>query len=700
MRIVIDMQGAQTINRFREEGRNSLSLALAMSRNAGEHEIWLALNGAFPESVFAIRHAFNELIPQERIRVFEVPAPVAEAARTNAWRTRAAEIIREHYLQQLKPDVVHVSSLFEGYEDDAVASVGVFASGLCTAVTLYDQIPLLNQRDDLNNDIRREYYLRKVGYLKNADLIFAISEATRSAAIEALQLPPSQVVNISTVADGVVLSDAIFDPDAPQAIAEKIALALSDQSLRAHDLNQVKNFSWDECARRAINALEILAQAKRTALISTEEVETISELVGSIAEINNARRPTDYDLVRVADCLAFNTGHAGPKQLLLDISEMVKRDAKAGIQRVVRSLLRGFIVNPPQDTEVRPIYFDGTCYKYASAYTASFMGKPSQEVADEIVDFCQDDIYLALDLNPSMTAAVHDFHMHLQCRGIKLYFIVYDILLVQHPEWWPVWTSVIFEAWLQSISKVASGLICISASVAEEVRAWLAQNPPQRLSGPQVSSFHLGADVENSLPSKGMPEGAQEVLAALSVKPSFLMVGTIEPRKAHAQVLAAFDLLWGQDIDVNLVIVGKQGWLVDHLVGQLRRHSELNQRMFWLEGISDEYLEKVYSASTCLIFASEGEGFGLPLIEAAQHNKSIIARDIPVLREVAGEHALYFSGRAPEDLADTIKTWLALNQKGMHPKSEGMHYLTWQESALQLKKQLGLDITPYPASAA
>jgi glycosyltransferase involved in cell wall biosynthesis len=300
-------------------------------------------------------------------------------------------------------------------------------------------------------------------------------------------------------------------------------------------------------------------------------------------------------------------------------------------------------------------------------------------------------MYLALDLNLAMTAAVQDFHVHLQCRGIKLYFIVYDILLVQHPEWWPEGTSVIFEAWLRSISEVATGLICISEAVAEEVRAWLKTNPPQRLSGPMVSSFHLGADVENSLPSKGIPEGAQAALDALNIKPSFLMVGTIEPRKGYAQALAAFELLWAQDIDVNLVIVGKLGWLVDKLVDRLRQHSELNQRLFWLEGISDEYLEKVYAASTCLLVASEGEGFGLPLIEAAQHHKPIIARDIPVLREVAGEHAFYFKGRAPNDLADTIASWLALKQKDEHPKSEGMHYLTWQESALQLKKQMGID---------
>ncbi|WP_419602667.1 glycosyltransferase, partial [Thiolapillus sp.] len=116
-----------------------------------------------------------------------------------------------------------------------------------------------------------------------------------------------------------------------------------------------------------------------------------------------------------------------------------------------------------------------------------------------------------------------------------------------------------------------------------------------------------------------------------------------------------------------------------------RQHPESDRRLFWLEGISDEYLEKVYAASTCLIAASEGEGFGLPLIEAAQHKLSIIARDLPVFREVAGQYAFYFKGLEPEALAETVTQWLALYAKGKAPRSDDMPWLTWRESAEQLK---------------
>ena len=279
---------------------------------------------------------------------------------------------------------------------------------------------------------------------------------------------------------------------------------------------------------------------------------------------------------------------------------------------------------------------------------------------------------------------MHNLYLHLQNHGVQLYFIIYDILLLQRPDWWPKGTSVAFDAWLHSLSEVATSLICISGAVAEEVRSWLIDNPPARITGLAVSSFHLGADIENSIPTAGMPDNADSVLNELSARASFLMVGTVEPRKGYAQTLSAFDLLWQQGLDINLVIVGKHGWLIDQLADKLRQHPELDQRLFWLEGISDEYLQKVYAASTCLIAASEGEGFGLPLIEAAQYKLPIIARDIPVFREVAGEHAHYFRGLEPQALADAIKRWLALNVDGLAPQSVDMPWLTWKESARQL----------------
>jgi hypothetical protein len=228
------------------------------------------------------------------------------------------------------------------------------------------------------------------------------------------------------------------------------------------------------------------------------------------------------------------------------------------------------------------------------------------------------------------------------------------------------------------------GVICITRAVAGDVSEWLNEFGPNRLRPFKVGWFHLGADVAHSIPTKGLPTGATSVISEISSRPTFLMVGTIEPRKGQMQTLEAFERLWDQGIKVNLVIVGKHGWNVDRLISSMQNHSQRNRRLFWLDGISDEYLERIYAASTCLIAASEGEGFGLPLIEAAQHKLPIIARDIPVFREVAGEHAFYFTGLDPLVMANAIKDWIALDKIGKAPQSDKMQWLTWAESNQQL----------------
>jgi glycosyltransferase involved in cell wall biosynthesis len=200
----------------------------------------------------------------------------------------------------------------------------------------------------------------------------------------------------------------------------------------------------------------------------------------------------------------------------------------------------------------------------------------------------------------------------------------------------------------------------------------------------QLGWFHLGADINASAPSTGLPANAQAVFDAVAARPTFIMVGTVEPRKGHAQTLAAFELLWEQGVDANLVVVGKQGWMMEALAERMNSHPERDKRLFWMAGVSDEMLLKLYANSSALLSPSEGEGFGLPLIEAAQHHIPIIARDIPVFREVAREYAYYFDGKEPEALARAINEWLELQRQGKAPSSEAMPWLTWKQSAQQV----------------
>jgi glycosyltransferase involved in cell wall biosynthesis len=314
------------------------------------------------------------------------------------------------------------------------------------------------------------------------------------------------------------------------------------------------------------------------------------------------------------------------------------------------------------------------------------MGIGQTGFRDDVVDVCAGDVFLGLDWNPQGISSHSGTLRHFASLGATVFFVVYDVLPLVHPEFFPPAGQESFRNWLETIADVATGVVCISQSTAEELREWLDANPPKRVGPLPVGFFHLGADIENSSPTTGIPEDGAGILAALAAAPSFLMVGTVEPRKRHAQALSAFEMLWNEGLRANLVIVGKQGWMVEDLVRRLGNHPMLGKRLFWLEGISDEYLEKIYAASTCLVAASEAEGFGLPLVEAARKGLPIIARDIPVFREVAGEHAFYFGGLSPEDLARAVRAWLDLSSRGEAPSSQDMPWLTWKESTAQLVK--------------
>ena len=202
MRIVIDMQGAQTTgSRNRGIGRYTLSLVHALLRQRGDHKVLLALNGLFPESIAPIRSAFEGALPAHQIHVWHAPGPVGMLDPASAWRRHSAQLLREAFLASLEPDVVLVTSLFEGLADDFVGSVGMLSSGLPTAVMLYDLIPLIQRDLYLASESVEQWYETRLDSLRRADLLLAISESSRQEGIRHLDFAPDACINISTAAD-------------------------------------------------------------------------------------------------------------------------------------------------------------------------------------------------------------------------------------------------------------------------------------------------------------------------------------------------------------------------------------------------------------------------------------------------------------------------------------------------------------------
>ena len=413
--------------------------------------------------------------------------------------------------------------------------------------------------------------------------------------------------------------------------------------------------------------------------------EIIKGLINSIVKVVDTTLNED-ERIEIARAISHNhPSRLDKKQLFLDISELVQHDAKSGIQRVVRSIMVELLARPPENYCVEPVYAlsDKLGYRYARKFTARFVDGSTSDCSDDPVEVCTGDIFLGLDLSPHIVPLQNDFFTYLREIGVQVYFVVYDLLPVKMPQMFPEGPARMHGQWLASIAQ-ADGVVCISRAVADEMREWLEVFGPNRMRPLKLGWFHLGADIVSLSTCDEISFDANKVLKNLQKRPSFLSVGTIEPRKGYEQMMAAFEQLWQEKVDVNLTLVGKRGWHTDEFITKLNNHRELGKRLFWLEAASDEYLEKVYAASNCFVAASVGEGFGLPLVEAARHRLPIIARDIPVFQEVAGGNAFYFSGLSPEAMADAVKQWLALYESGTHPKSDDMPWMTWKESTQQM----------------
>lgn len=224
MRIVIDLQGAQTESRFRGIGRFTTSIAKAIIENCREHQVYLVLNGLFSETLSAIRADFDGVIDPANIKVWNAPGPVRYMDENNDWHREVAQLLREHFIASLHPDVLYVPSLFEGYVDDAVLSVGKFYNTAPVCITLYDLIPLMNPDKYLNtNSSYKSYYLEKIESLKSASILFAISESSRQEGVSHLDSYKGSIVNSSIGSDDLFCIED-FSSDKKNEILKRFSL--------------------------------------------------------------------------------------------------------------------------------------------------------------------------------------------------------------------------------------------------------------------------------------------------------------------------------------------------------------------------------------------------------------------------------------------------------------------------------------------
>ncbi len=357
---------------------------------------------------------------------------------------------------------------------------------------------------------------------------------------------------------------------------------------------------------------------------------------------------------RLRDFLRAAGGGAPASQrsprIFIAMSETLGASFVSGIQRVVWGLARASLKHG-----ATPVFFSGG---KVLAYDAA---------ADAIVPvaFRQDDVLFMPDAGWGDVAGLAEIMASVSAAGGRSVMLVHDVFPLLFPTLFDPPLPKLFLNWFESCAVKSDALICVSKAVADDVAALLSTSglTPERM--PAVGWSHSGCDFDAGDAS----EASEEVRTLTQARtPFFLSVSTLEPRKGYSIALDAFDKLWAQGRDARYVIVGRPGWRQKTVEDRIVSHPEYGRRLFWLQGVSDADLAQLYATARALVAASIGEGFGLPLIEAAHHGLPAIASDIPVFREIAGAGASYFEVANSDMLAvrlgealDTPKTAPVVN---------------------------------------
>ena len=162
----------------------------------------------------------------------------------------------------------------------------------------------------------------------------------------------------------------------------------------------------------------------------------------------------------------------------------------------------------------------------------------------------------------------------------------------------------------------------------------------------------------------------------------FLHVGTLQPRKNIAFLVAAFQR-WAArqgDAEVVLVLAGRRGWLFDE------RWLADQKQVRWLGYVNDDDRGALYAGARALLFPALHEGFGFPALEALQAGLPVLASDRASLPEVVGDAGILLD---PNDEAAWVTALTQIDRdEGLRQKlsargRERAQQFRWEETARQ-----------------
>jgi glycosyltransferase involved in cell wall biosynthesis len=408
--------------------------------------------------------------------------------------------------------------------------------------------------------------------------------------------------------------------------------AATDTAFRAREL-AVERYGFEATVKKYVEAINVSKRHKNTSILERETREL--------------------------------------RRVFVDVTSTAVGDSRTGIPRVVKRIVGEWLKNMDvTSVEFVPVYFSPSHSKFYSAerFRASILGWSLQQFSPFEVVPKLGDVYLGLDLQVSDQVQGELFKW--KEVGANAYFVLYDLLPVTNPSFFPDDVLEGFKNWARMTAEF-DGVFAISQTALQD---YLQNIAPTRRNL-RTGVFRLGSDFtttpKDHLSKKADPSSKNPI--------KFLMVGTLEPRKGHREVLEGFHKLWNEGFEGGLTIVGKWGWKIDDLRAIISKSPFKGRLLRVVNNADDVELANLYRDSDCLIAASYNEGFGLPLVEATQMGLAVFARDTPIFREVGGDSLDYFNSNI--DFSQQLADWSRNYKFDKQTTAKKLEVISWKQSA-------------------
>ena len=220
--------------------------------------------------------------------------------------------------------------------------------------------------------------------------------------------------------------------------------------------------------------------------------------------------------------------------------------------------------------------------------------------------------------------------------GVLPFYFVHDLIPLTHPEYCRPGEPEKHLRRMTALISLGTGIIANSRDTLNELAVFAG------LQRGLVMPPALVAPLGVCDPAADNDRGAPVMLPG---RPYFVMLGTIEGRKNHLLILNIWSRMARRlgTACPQLVVIGQRGWESEQAVDMLDRNEDIRGHVIELSRCDDVQLGAYMANARALLFPSFVEGYGLPLVEALAAGTPVIASNLNVFRELAGDIPDYLS---------------------------------------------------------